>query len=340
MSSSNIPSISVIVPVRNEKNSLKACLAALNDQTLDRHEYEVIVVDDGSYDGSAAIAEESGARVVRQSPLGAAAARNRGVREARGEIVLFTDADCIVGRNWIRALSAPLVADGVYGTVGRCVSAQSHWIAGLIQLELEERYGTMAQHDQVDFLNSGNCGFRRTLLQKNPYDETFRWLEDVELSFRLASQGNRMIFVPEARVQHPHPETLMAYMRRKFHYASFAPSIYRRYPGKALSDSRTPVNRRLQLLLLLLALLSGGASVFWSGFALLGMGCLVASMVFSLPLSIAGFRKSMVMGMAAPFFVTAGNLAFIAGSARGLTKSLVNGAARARSLRGRTEPRP
>jgi len=286
----------------------------LNKQSLEPSKYEVIVVDDGSSDGSAEAACKLGARVVGQPALGAAAARNRGVQEAGGEIVLFTDADCVADPQWVERLSAPLCRDGVQGTVGRCVSDQRQWIASLIQVELDERYSTMGHHERIDFLNSGNCGFRRELLSKNPFDESFRWLEDVELSFRLAQNGNRMIFVPDAQVEHPHPESLRAYVMRKFHYASFAPSIFRRYPSKTFSDSRTPVNRRLQLIVLGLAALSFPFALLGSGALVVSAMLLMASVLCSLPIILRAFGKSFRLGLAAPFFVLMGNVGFIVGA--------------------------
>lgn len=308
------PKISIVVPVRDEQGALQRCLAALNNQSVDRKEYEVIVVDDGSVDESGKVAALWGARVIRQNKRGAAAARNRGVREAQGEIVLFTDADCLAEKDWVERLSSPLWQDGVHGTVGQCMSDQKHWIARLIQLELNERYSRMEHQDRIDFLNSGNCGFRRALLCDNPFDEGFCWLEDVELSFRLAQNGNRMVFVPAARVYHPHAQSLWAYMRRKFHYASYALLLYRRYPEKTFSDSRTPPNRRLQILLLVSALMTLPGTLFHPGMGLVSLGFVGGSIAFSSHLVVRAFHKSIMLGIVSPFFVLLGNLAFIAGT--------------------------
>ena len=83
--------ISVIVPVRDSCELLKRCLESLDRQTVDRSDYEVIVVDDGSSDGSAEVACKWGARVLRQKKKGAGAARNRGIQEAKGEVLLFLE---------------------------------------------------------------------------------------------------------------------------------------------------------------------------------------------------------------------------------------------------------
>lgn len=310
---------SVVIPVRNHAAGLKECLAGLQRQVGTPGGLEIVVVDDGSSDGSADVAEGCGVRVIRQEPRGAAAARNRGVREARGEIILFTDADCVPEPEWAGRLVAAFAPGEnagkkarVAGAVGYCTSEARNGVAALVQLELEERYSRMARQPEVDFLNTGNCAFRRELLLQHPFNEAFQWLEDVELSFRLARNGNRMVFVPGARVRHFHPESLWEYLRRKFRYASFAPAIYRRYPGKAVADSRTPLNRRLQLLFLALAL--AAAPLWWPG----ALALAAASLAGSAPLVVRAFHASLRLGLLAPGFVLAGNLAFLAGTVYGL----------------------
>src|SRR5688572_23841155 len=87
------PFISIVIPVYNGGNLLKRCLTALHQSAYT--DWELIVVDDGSTDGSDALARQFGARVVATSGrLGPAAARNLGARLARGEYLYFIDADC------------------------------------------------------------------------------------------------------------------------------------------------------------------------------------------------------------------------------------------------------
>lgn len=111
--------VSVIVPAFNAAGTIARTLRALSMQDLDE-EYEVIVVDDGSTDGTAELVERAGApvRLVRQRQQGPAAARNRGVAEAKGQVLAFTDADCDPQPGWLRAgIAALSQADLVQGTV-------------------------------------------------------------------------------------------------------------------------------------------------------------------------------------------------------------------------------
>ncbi len=318
---SSAPRISIVIPVRNGQGLLAACLQALRRQTLDQQAFEVVVVDDGSTDATASTPLQGNERMVSQPPGGASAARNRGVLESRGEIVLFTDADCRPQADWAEKLSRPMLAGQAEGTVGRCLSRQRQWVAALIQIELDERYAEMGKRSKIDFLNTGNCGFLRPVLGEKPFDESFKRLEDVELSFRLASEGRTMIFIPDAGVHHPHPTSLRSHLSRKFRYASYAPLIYRRYPGKTFSDSRTPLSRRLQLLSLGIA----GLAFPFAWLHAAGAWTLLAALLFSLgcafPLLQRARRTSLGLAAAAPLFALLGNLAFILGSMRGVLRS-------------------
>jgi len=304
--------ISVVIPVRDARALLERCLESLDRQMVDRSDYEVIVVDDGSSDGSAEVARKWGARVFRQEKKGPGAARNRGIQEAKGEVLLFLDADCEADREWMAKLSEPIGKDATRGTVGRFTSNQENWVASLIQIELEGRYHRMRHYDRIDFVNTATCGFTRELLLNNPFDESFQTMEDVELSFRLAQKESRLVYVPGATVRHSHPESVYAYLKRKFRYARALPALYRRFPEKMLGDSSTPQYRRWQLLLLGLAVPGLLISPFASLILLLGF------FGFSMPTIVRAFQKSIKLGVLSPFFMLTGNMAFLLGLSRGM----------------------
>ena len=98
---------SVIVPAYNAGKTIGDCLGALTRQSLVPAVYEIIVVDDGSKDGTAEIVKTFSVRYLRQANRGPATARNHGAREARGEIILFTDSDCVPSADWIAEMTKP-----------------------------------------------------------------------------------------------------------------------------------------------------------------------------------------------------------------------------------------
>jgi cellulose synthase/poly-beta-1,6-N-acetylglucosamine synthase-like glycosyltransferase len=312
-----LPEFSIIIPVRNEARTLRACLEALQGQTIARKRFEIIVVDDGSSDDSPKIAGGCADRLIRLGKEGAAAARNRGFAAATGSVIVFLDADCVPAPDWLERMTAFLVDPQIGGTVGRFVSDQRSWVARMVQLELDRRYSRLERFRDIDFVNTATCAFRREVLPDPPFDETFGKLEDLELSFRLAGAGVRMRYVADAVVRHHHPESIVSYALRRFRYGRFSTLLYRRYSSKIVADSSTPHTRRLQLIFLGLAfpaiLLSG-----WVSLALLALSLLCsASTIF------AAARRSPGLALVSPLFVLSGNTAFVAGTALGLATSLL-----------------
>jgi len=251
--------ISVVVPAHNAARTLETCLRALNQQSISRSEYQVIVVDDGSTDATALIAKAAGARVATSGrvgrPAGPAAARNAGVREASGDVILFTDADCEPLPDWIERMAAPLVDPGVVGVKGAYRSRQRELIARLTQAEFEDKYARMRQRATIDFIDTYSAAYRRdALLRAGGFDETFPLasVEDVELSFRLAEQGARLLFTPEARVWHLHATSLWHYLHKKARYGFWRALVYRWHPGKIRGDSHTDPILKFQFALVAL----------------------------------------------------------------------------------------
>lgn len=112
MSETSQPAISVVIPCRNEARNL-AFLIGEVDAAMSGRDYEVLVVDDGSTDTTGAIAAAAGVRIERHDvPRGLSAARNAGIRAARGAVVVFTDDDCEPSPNWLEEL------ERTYGTAG------------------------------------------------------------------------------------------------------------------------------------------------------------------------------------------------------------------------------
>src|SRR5947207_13768315 len=98
------PQISVIIPVRNGATLLEGCLRSVLTQDHPRDRFDVLVVDNGSTDGSADVARRFGLSPLLEPQPGAANARNRGLAAAKGEIIAFTDVDCEVAPTWLTAL--------------------------------------------------------------------------------------------------------------------------------------------------------------------------------------------------------------------------------------------
>ncbi|MCL4294647.1 MAG: glycosyltransferase [Anaerolineae bacterium] len=241
-------SISVIVPVYNGRQTLPACLRALQHQTCPPN--EVIVVDDGSTDDTAVIAARAGVTVLSQKNAGPAAARNHGAQAAQGDILLFTDADCVPAPDWVEQMVAPFADPTVAGVKGEYRTRQSELVARFVQQEYQDRYDRMMGQSRIDFVDTYAAAYRRDLfLAAGGFDSSFPTasVEDQEFSFRLAGQGYRLVFAPGAIVYHQHDRTLAEYVQRKFWIGYWKARVTRRYPAKLFRDSHTPQTLKAQM---------------------------------------------------------------------------------------------
>ncbi|MBI2886112.1 MAG: glycosyltransferase [Chloroflexi bacterium] len=247
---------SVIIPAYNARGTLGACLEALLGQTTPREQYEVIVVDDASSDDTAAMAGRYPVQVLRQAHAGPAAARNLGARAAQGEMLLFLDADCVPTPGWLEAMLRPFSQPEIVGAKGRYRTAQRALVARFVQLEYKEKYQRMAQERYIDFIDTYSAAYRREVFLANGgFDTTFvsASAEDQEFSFRLAEQGLKMVFLPEAVVYHTHPASWTRYTRRKMRFGYWQALNRWKHPRTLIRDSHTPQNLKLQVALVALA---------------------------------------------------------------------------------------
>lgn len=315
--------VSVIIPSYNGAHVLRRCLEALSRQEAARP-FEVIVVDDGSTDGTRAVCAASpGVRYLWQPNRGPAAARNHGVREARGEMVLFTDADCEPEPDWLAQMLAPFEEAGVVGVKGAYRSRQRELIARLVQLEYEDKYRRMSRFRYIDFIDTYAAAYRRDVfLRHGGFDERYRTasVEDQEFSFRLAGGGHKMVFNPRAIVWHLHVAGLGAYLRKKYKIGFWKSFLLRRHPGRVKGDTHTPVSLKLQVLLApaVVAGALGGLlhPVLWW---VAGAG-LAASLTTCAPFVLFAWPRDKAVALASPLVFLGRSLALAWGLLDGLLR--------------------
>ena len=198
--------MSVVIPTRGRPQLLERCLESVCRQSLPAERYEIIVVDDGSAAETEAVVERCAVQVAPRKlavryvaspgPHGPAAARNRGWRLARGEIVAFTDDDTQPEAAWLE-------------TGLRAFRPETHAVTGRIVMPLpapptdyELDASGLARSEFV----TANCFCRKAILERlGGFDERFplAWREDSDLHFRLLQVGARIEHAPHAVVVHP-----------------------------------------------------------------------------------------------------------------------------------------
>ncbi len=232
------PQISVVIPVYNGQDVLGDCLRAVETQSFDRERFEIIVIDDGSTDDTAAVAEKYNVRLVRQANAGSTEARNRGFSEARGEWVASLDADCIPSRTWLHFL---------YSTVSKdpaCLGAAGA-LVGYFPTKPPARYAELTggfdverhiNHPTYPYAPMGNVMYRTSALcAVEGSDTRYNHYPGPDLHDRLCrTYGGAFFYVPRAVVMHRHPDTWIAFWQQQERYgkgyASFLLHHHEQFP--------------------------------------------------------------------------------------------------------------
>lgn len=210
------PRLSVIIPVHNGEGYLDRCLALLRQSRF--YDYECIVVDDASTDGSRRIAAAYGATIVAlEQNGGPARARNRGVAQARGELLLFLDADVCVHAETLAQVDAYFRehpdTDGVIGSYDD-TPADPGFISQY--KNLLHHYVHHTSRPQAWTFWAGCGAIRRAcFLACGGFDESYTrpCIEDIELGFRLRARGRRIDLHPAIQVTHLKRWTLLTLLR-------------------------------------------------------------------------------------------------------------------------------
>ncbi len=326
----------MIVPAYNASSTIDRCLTALARQTESDEPLEIIVVDDGSVDGTAQkAAMHAGVRVVPMAHRGPAAARNAGVEIAHGEIVLFTDADCAPTDGWLDSMLAAFADPRVAGAKGAYVSDQCGLVPRFVQLEYENKYVGMSRAPCIDFVDTYSAAYRRDVFCANGgFDESFpsASVEDQEFSFRLAKKGFRLVFAPKATVSHRHAESVWAYAVRKFRIGYWKVHVHRRHPGKAWRDSHTPPTLKVQVGLVLAAA-TAAIAAFWFPYAW-GLAAAVVACFFlsAVPLVVFIAQRDCIVATVAPLMIVVRAAALASGLIVGSWVEVSRSAALKRTL--------
>lgn len=199
--------ISVVIPAHNAARTLPQALSALN--AAQPPALEVIVVDDGSTDRTAQIAQEMGARVIRlDNNIGAAAAKNRGAENARGAVLFFTDTDIVLPPGAMELIQNALRDPQTGGIVGLLDENIPHanWASQFKNLWMNFTYGRFAGMERIGLFYTSAAVMRRELFLKlRGFDENYHGAstaEDTEFGQRAWGQGARIRLEPELRVVH------------------------------------------------------------------------------------------------------------------------------------------
>lgn len=220
------PVVSVVIPVRNEERYMPQCIASLRKIDYPADKLEIIFADGESTDRTVEIAHANRCRIVPNPGLNVASGRNEGFAAARGDIVVFSDADCLFDPLWVKhairhfrdpavaGLGGPTRVPSDQNAFGRAVGAVFE-LAGLIGTTVHHaRLGTVREAED---LPGCNAFYRREALRAiMPTNTVLSTNEDVEMNAQIRAEGYRLFLTPDVHVEHykrPTPAGLWKQMR-------------------------------------------------------------------------------------------------------------------------------
>ena len=220
-------SVSVIVPVRNGEHTIQPLLESLQKLDYDRNKVEVIVVDGNSTDKTREIVKKYPVKLVTEKRIGLNLARNIGIKSSNGEIIAFTDSDCIVPPDWITRIVENFKDSKVSCVGGSAKAFDSDFVSQYADNSIVRLMPFFTKREELEkvkpfFRHPAGCNmaFRRKVAEEVGYfDERIQFgFDEVEFADRVCRAGYKMILDPKVTVWHKHRSTLGEFLKQNFQY--------------------------------------------------------------------------------------------------------------------------
>ena len=242
--------ISVVVPFYEDREYIRGCIDALLSQDYPQQKVEVILIDNNSTDGSIQIVKQyPSVKLLSETKQGAYAARNRGIEEATGEILAFTDADCLPCRDWLRCIQEAMSDTDVRIVLGkRAYASPSLGLSMLAEYEAEKiNYVCAGSDKHLYYGYTNNMAARRTLFdQCGLFLEMARGADSIfvrQVTDQFGCESVR--YVPGVFVQHMEMTRIRDYYRKRIIYGRSYEGYRKVRPARALNNAeRTRIFRR------------------------------------------------------------------------------------------------
>lgn len=241
--------VSIIVPVLNAESYIKDCLVSLINQDFPKYQYEIIIVDNGSKDNTVNILEEykKDILILHESKKGAYIARNTGIDISKGKIIAFTDADCIVHKDWLKELYKGFTSDDIGCVVGAVIPYPGKTLVEIYS-------GNKDLLSQKHTLNSkflpygqtANVAFRREVFKKiGNFDQGLMSGGDADISWRMQMTTNfKLTYNSDSVIEHHHRSTFKGLFKQQFRYGFGRILLYKKYGDHMISKTDTSYDIR------------------------------------------------------------------------------------------------
>lgn len=305
--------LSVIVPVYNAESQLRLCLRSLAASV--NAPFECIVVDDGSTDGSAAVAREAGAIVLAtEGRSGPACARNIGAKAARGDILLFIDSDVCVHDDTLEQVVREFIlhpeADALMGSYDRQPSGSS--FMSQYRNLMHHYVHQMSKREATTFWAGCGAVRREAFLELGGFDEMYRTpaIEDIELGYRLAARGRKILLCNHIQVTHLKNWGVRGVLKTDFFYRALPWSELTLRSGLMPNDLNLRISQRISVSLgCLLGCLAAWLAVIRGAYFLIPLFVTFFILLSYFWLDYSGLKKHVLASM---MIVVVGAIAVLA----------------------------
>lgn len=243
----SLPLVSIVIPTKNNENTIEKCLNSI--LFLNYQNFEVIVVNDGSQDKTQQILEKFKEKfehrnisytILKTNGVGPSSARNLAIKIARGEYIAFTDADCIVDKEWLNELIRGFgCSSEVMGVGGDQKSPEDDTDFGKLVNLFMQTTGFITEYvkseNKQKFSETSHNPTCNVMYKKEVFDKVGYFLEglwpgeDVELDYRIKKTGYKLVFNPEAIVYHYRPENIKKFAKMMYNYGKVQAILVKKY---------------------------------------------------------------------------------------------------------------
>lgn len=245
--------ISVVIAVRNESDHIQECIQSLFTQQYPEP-YEVIIIDgmstDGTYEKLTQLKDKYPFLLLRNEKFNAAAGRNRGIHNSKGDIIAFIDADAIASNDWLLQIKTTFDKTDAVGVGGPdLLPSQSSTTARMIGYTMTSpfarggRFNPSTQHTTLEeeryvyHIPTCNLALRREIFDKvGLFDENFVKGQDLELNYRIVTTGHKLLYSPKIQVTHHRKQYIKDFSKQIYKWAKAKVAIIKKHGMHGISS--------------------------------------------------------------------------------------------------------